>query len=92
MGDKLVLAGKPKPKSYTFYVGIFSVFVILLIPFVKFSVPSGTGFMWIALDALVHVVGLYTMFVALEKFDVSKVVATIGATQPIFIFILTFFF
>jgi drug/metabolite transporter (DMT)-like permease len=32
------------------------------------------------------------MFVALEKFDVSKVVATIGATQPIFIFILTWLF
>jgi len=92
LGDKLVLVGKPKPKSYTFYVGAFSLFVILFAPFIKFGFPSAAGLIWIALDAIVHVVGLYTMFVALEKFDVSKVVATIGATQPIFIFILTWLF
>ena len=32
LGDKLVLAGKPKPNSYTFYVGVFGIFVILFIP------------------------------------------------------------
>jgi len=90
--DKLVLAGKPKPNSYTFYVGAFSIFVVLLIPFINFSIPSSVELFWIVLDAAVHVLGLYTMFVALEKFDVSRVVATIGATQPIFIFILTSIF
>jgi len=90
--DKLVLSGKPKPNSYTFYVGVFSLVVILLIPFTKFSFPSSTALTWIILDAFVHIVGLYTMYVALEKFDVSRVIATIGATQPIFIFILTWLF
>jgi drug/metabolite transporter (DMT)-like permease len=89
--DKLVLAGKPKPKSYTFYVGVFSLVVILLIPFTKFGFPNASGLTWIILDAMVHVVGLYTMYVAIEKFDVSRVIATIGATQPIFIFVLTWF-
>lgn len=92
LGDKLVLAGKPKPKSYTFYVGVFSLFVILLIPFVKFSLPNAIELMWIALDAIVHILGLYTMYVALQKFDVSKVIPTIGATQPIFVFIFTWLF
>ena len=92
LGDKLILAGKPKPKSYTFYVGAFGAFVVLFIPFVKFGFPNASNFAWIALDAAVHVIGLYTMFLALEKFEVSKVVATIGATQPIFIFILTWIF
>jgi len=92
LGDKLVLAGKPKPNSYTFYMGIFGIFVVLLIPFIKFGVPNSAGLFWIILDAIVRVIGVYTMFVALEKFDVSKVMATIGATQPIFIFILTWIF
>lgn len=96
LGDKLVLAGTaqraPRPKSYTFYVGVFSLFVLLFIPFTKFGFPTATEAIWIALDAIVHVFGLYTMYVAVEKFDVSKVVATIGATQPIFIFILTLLF
>jgi hypothetical protein len=32
------------------------------------------------------------MYVALEKFDVSRVIATIGATQPVFVFLLTLIF
>jgi len=90
--DKLVLSGKPKPNSYTFYVGAFGLIAVLLIPFVKFGFPNATGLTWIILDALVRILGIYTMYVALEKFDVSRVVATIGATQPIFIFGMTWIF
>jgi drug/metabolite transporter (DMT)-like permease len=94
--DKLVLTGSerkpPHPKAYTFYVGVFSLVALLLIPFVDFRLPSATGLIWIMLDAIVHLAGLYAMYVALKKFDVSRVVATIGATQPIFIFILTWIF
>ena len=96
LGDKLVLSGTaqraPRPASYTFYVGVFSIFVIVLIPFTKFGWPNNTSLMWIILDASVHTIGIYTMFVALRKFDVSKVMTTIGATQPIFIFVLTWIF
>jgi drug/metabolite transporter (DMT)-like permease len=93
LGDKLVLAGKPKPNSYTFYVGVFGIFVILFIPFIKnFSFPDSISLTWIILDSIVRIIGMYAMYVALERFDVSKVIATIGATQPIFIFILTWIF
>jgi drug/metabolite transporter (DMT)-like permease len=92
LGDKLVLSGKPKPSSYTFYVGVFGIFVVLFIPFVKFDLPDNAGLTWIILDAVVRILGMYAMYSALEKFDVSKVVATIGATQPIFIFGLTWVF
>jgi drug/metabolite transporter (DMT)-like permease len=91
-GDKLVLAGKPKPKSYTFYVGVFGLSSLLLIPFASFSFPSSTALVWLILNAVVRILGTYAMFVALEKFDVSRVMATIGATQPIFIFALTWVF
>ena len=96
LGDKLVLTGTAqralRPNSYTFYVGVFGLVVILLIPFAKFTFPNGTGLTWIILDAIVRIIGIYTMYTALQRFDVSKVVATIGATQPIFIFILTCLF
>ena len=92
LGDKLVLTGKPKPSSYAFYVGALGLFVIFFIPFVGITIPNAKEFVWIILDAAVHAAGIYVMFVALQKFEVSKVMATIGATQPIFIFILTLIF
>ncbi len=91
-GDKLVLSGPPSPKLYTFYVGILSILVIFLIPFIKFSFPTITGMIWIILEAITYILGLYAMFVALEKFDVSKVMTTIGALQPVVILILTWIF
>ena len=64
----------------------------MLIPFAGFNIPGPKESAWIALDAIVHIAGLYAMYVALEKFDVSRVIATIGATQPIFVFLLTWIF
>ena len=96
LADKLVLNGTTegvsRPKAYTFYVGVFGLISIVLIPFVKFVFPGQAGLTWLLLDALVRVFGLYTMYVAVSKFDISKVIATIGATQPIFIFIMTWIF
>lgn len=92
LGDKVVLAGPSKPKSYTFFVGILSLFSVFIIPFVEFGFPSGIGLAFIILEAVVYVAGLYAMFYALDKFDVSKVMPTIGATQPIIIAILSLFF
>lgn len=92
LGDKAVLTGKPKPDSYIFYVGVFGLITIVLIPFINFGFPSYFGLFWIVLYALVHIAGLYSMYSALERFDVSKVVPTIGAAQPIFIFILAWIF
>jgi drug/metabolite transporter (DMT)-like permease len=92
LGDKIVLAGPSKPKSYTFFVGVLSLLSIFIIPFVDFGFPSGIGLAFIILEAIVYVLGLYTMFYALEHFDVSKVIPTIGATQPIIIAVLSVFF
>lgn len=92
LGDKLVLAGLPQPKLYTFYVGVLSVLVVFLIPFTSFGLPSPTATVWIILEAVVYILGLYAMFLALEKFEVSRVMTAIGAIQPVFILILTLVF
>ncbi len=91
--DKLVLAGKPKPGSYTFYVGVFGFFVALaILPFSGLNFPSGLGILWIVVDAIVHILGLYAMYLALERFEVSRVMPTIGAAQPLFVLILAWIF
>lgn len=89
LGDKIVLAGPSKPKSYTFFVGLLSLVSVVIIPFVEFSFPSGIGLGYIILEAIVYVAGLYAMFYALDKFDVSKVISVIGATQPVVIALLS---
>ncbi len=92
LGDKLVLASAPRPKSYTFYIGLLSILVIVFIPFISFHAPSPIAMLWIFLESIVYIAGLYLMFLVLEKSEVSVVITTIGATQPIFIFILTWLF
>ena len=89
LGDKLILSGPPKSNLYAFYVGAISIFVVLIVPFIKFGLPPENSLIWIVAEASVYLLGLYIMFFALEKFDVSRVMTTIGATQPIFIFAMT---
>lgn len=88
LGDKIVLKKTPKPKLYAFYVGFLSIFVVLAIPFVGIQIPDKGTFIWAFLDAIVYVWGLYALFSALEKYDVSRVIPTTGAVQPIFIFLI----
>ncbi|MDD3292876.1 MAG: hypothetical protein PHT67_02210 [Candidatus Pacebacteria bacterium] len=88
LGDKVILKKTPKPKLYAFYVSFLSIFVLLALPFVKFTFPNQSTLIWAFLDAIVYVWGLYILFLALEKYDVSRVIPTLGATQPIFIFLI----
>jgi drug/metabolite transporter (DMT)-like permease len=90
LGDRIILSGHSRPNSYTFFVGILSAAVILLIPFIGISVPQGILWLWIILAALFNILGIYTMFSALNVFDVSKIIPTIGALQPIFVVIFSF--
>lgn len=92
LGDKIILAGPSKPKSYTFFVGVLSLLSVFIIPFVEFGFPSGMGLAFIILEAIVYIAGLYAMFYALDNYDVSKVMPAIGATQPVIIAILSVVF
>ncbi len=106
LGDKLILTGFKKddlirtkaptpqlnPKLYIFYMGMLNILVIFLIPFIRFSFPSIMAIAWSMLTALVSILAIYFLFIAVEKFEVSRVVPTIGALQPIFILVLTWIF
>jgi len=91
LGDKLVLAGRAKPISYTFYVGLMNAPTLLLIPFIDIKVPGGL-FIWIFADAVAFVLGMYFVYKAVEKFEVTEVMTVVGSVQPVFIFILSWFF
>lgn len=90
IGDKIILSGPSKPKSYTFFVGLLGIIVVFLIPFMGLVVPHGIIWLWIILSSFFYIIGLYSMFIALENFDVSKIIPTIGALQPIFIIFFSF--
>lgn len=86
--DKLFLKEKETPKAYTFYVGIFSGLVLLLIPFIGFNfndVYLG------AIEGVVYIFALYSMYHVLNKADVSMAIPIIGGIQPIVVLFLTFF-
>ncbi|MCK9578036.1 hypothetical protein M0R01_00905 [bacterium] len=91
LGDKVVLDKSPKPENYVFFVGLFSGVAIFLLPF-GIIIPDLLGFLLILVNALIYIFSLYALFSALERFDVSKVVPTVGATQPIFVLLLTYLF
>jgi uncharacterized membrane protein len=92
LGDKIILKKTPKPKLYAFYVSFLSIFAIFILPFVHFNFPDKQTLIWALLDAIVYVWGLYVLFLALEKYDVSRTIPTIGAIQPVLVFILALFF
>lgn len=91
-GDKLVLQRSKNPKLYVFYVGSLSLLALILVPFADFSLPDSTSLFWIILASLVFISGLYALYSAVEKFEVSRVVPIVGALQPIFILFLSWAF
>lgn len=92
LGDKIFLKGKEDSKTYVFYVGLLSGLVVLLIPFVDFSIPSIDILMWPFLEGMVYIGALYAMYYALDRFEVSTIVPILGGFQPIFIFLLSIVF
>lgn len=92
LGDKLLLSGPVSPRVYTFYVGLLNGLAIVLVLFSPLIIPTPQQLAWIILNAVVFILGLYVMFLALEKFEVSRVMPTIGALQPIFIFFVAWAF
>lgn len=92
LGDKIFLKGKENAKTYVFYVGLLSGLVVLLIPFIDFTISSINILIWPFFEGIVYIIALYTMYYAIDKFEVSTVVPILGGLQPIFIFFLSIVF
>lgn len=92
LGDKYLLAGAPNPKSYSFYVGILGGLVLILIPFVGFSIPVFYQILFCFLAGAMFIFALLGMFEGLEKFEASRIIPAVGGFLPLFTFLLVYFF
>jgi drug/metabolite transporter (DMT)-like permease len=88
-GDKLVLKGPSKAISYAFWAGVLNILLVFALPFIGFKIPTSIMFIWLFIDAVAFIFGLYFGFLAVDEFEVSRASATIGAMQPIFIFLIS---
>lgn len=76
----------PHPVAYAFYVGIFSIFTLILTPF-GFEWP-GLSQAFVALSVgVVFLCALIAFFTALKADEASRIVALVGGFTPIFILI-----
>ena len=86
--DRYLLAGKPDPKVYAFYVGLLSLLLLLVIPFIDFYIPSLFLLALSFLSGATLIIALFSLYTALEKFEASRIITATGGFIPIFSFAL----
>ena len=87
--DKYLLGRSiPHPVVYAFYVGVFSIFTIILTPF-GFEWPGWTQFGAALFVGIIFLLALISFFTALKTGETSRTVSVVGAMTPIFILILS---
>ncbi len=85
--DKFILTNeKISPLRFVFYSCVFVLPVFLFAPWVIF--PTGF-YMWISavLAGLGFMFGLWTMYLGIEKSEVSHIIPLVGATTPLFVLV-----
>src|SRR4030042_5394426 len=89
--DKYLLVSYiPNPKVYAFLIGLAGIFLVLLIPFIDFYVPSAFQLLLSFGSGASFVLALFFFFKGLQKFNVSQIVPAVGALTPIFTFLLIY--
>lgn len=80
--DKYLLTNKvTNPLIYIFYISFFSLFILILSPFVK--TPDIASFVLASISTILWTTGLYFMYKALQVGLVTRVIPLIGAFIPI---------
>lgn len=80
--DKFLLSNKiTNPLIYIFYISVFSLVALVLIPFTK--IPSFHVFLLASISTILWTLGLYALYKALCVGLVTRVVPIIGALIPI---------
>lgn len=94
LADRYLLAGPlPSPGAYAFLVNFLGgLLSLLIIPFVDFSVPGFCQLFLSFFAGAVWTLGIFFLFRAIFKSEVSRVVPAIGGFLPLFSFFFSFFF
>ncbi len=89
--DKFILSKSvPKPVVFVFYSTIFVLPLFLILPFGWTQIPNTTfDYLVFAISGGCFALGLWAMYTALEKIEVSRVGPLIGAAAPFFILFLS---
>lgn len=91
--DKFLLSESiPRPSNYAFYVGIFGLFSLFLIPFGDFFIPSPVELAKALFSGATFTFALFLFFIAMKHGEASRVSTMIGAFSPVFVLILSYFF
>lgn len=81
----------PSPLNYAFYVGILSIFVLLLVPF-GFFIPETGQIILSFITGIIWLIAIIVFYTALYKGESSRVVPIIGGLIPLFTLVLSFVF
>jgi drug/metabolite transporter (DMT)-like permease len=92
LGDRYLLLGRPKPKAYTVFINAPGAILLLLAPFVGLMMPNlkQAGLILVAGGSFAF--ACFFLYSALEKFEASRVVPSIGGLTPIFTLAATYVF
>lgn len=88
--DKFLLVKQiPNPLIYVFYFSLFSLLILIFLPFV--SKPNPSAFLLASLSTFTWTNGAYFMFKALARGQTSTVIPIIGALIPTLLLIFALF-
>lgn len=91
--DKFLLSERiPRPSNYAFYVGVFGLFSLILIPFGDFFLPSLPQILKAFISGGAFTLALFLFFIAMKHGEASRVSTMIGGFSPVFVLILSYFF
>jgi len=90
--DEILLTGRLiKPKIYAFYVGLLGILVLFLIPF-GFELPNPFIASLAILSGGLWIFALLSLYEALRRYEISRVIPAIGGILPIFTLGFTYLF
>ena len=91
--DKLIVSkSEVKPVIYTFYSTIFMLAAPLVFLFVDFGWLRGADWLWALISGVTFGFGLWTLYLAVKKGEVSHISPFNGAAITFFIYLLSSFF
>lgn len=92
--DKFLLSSKriSSPAVYSFFIAIFGLFALFLVPFAGFYVPSGWQIFLSLLGGALFSFGILALYFAIQKSEASRVSPIVGAIIPVATYFLSLFF
>ncbi len=91
--DKFLLGSKRISSApvYSFYIGIFSLFVLIFVPF-GLAIPSAFQLFLDLLSGALFSFGILSLYFAIQKGEASRVSPIVGAMIPVVTYLLSFIF